>query len=184
MKRPFALSCIVIGSIIASLVSGCSDNDTPFTSNVPVQDNIVLNSVPLHLGDNFTQVPLYGPQFIGSDNVTGAFSSAILSVHFMGEIAWPISSPSTTISGVDIGPAPFPTGVEVLFNGTKVGLSPSDFPNIPACINQFNEYTCPFEFAFNVTTLVLKGQNEVTIRCVGATNLDDFVIDNVMIRFQ
>ena len=184
MRRLFALSCIVIGSIIASLVSGCSDNDTPFTSNVPVQDNIVLNSVPLHLGDNFTQAPLYGPQFIGSDNVTGAFSSAILSVHFMGEIAWPISSPTTTISGVDIGPTPFPTGVEVLFNGTKVGLAPSDFPNIPACINVDNEYTCPFEFTVNVTTLVLKGQNEVTVRCVGTTNLDDFVIDNVVIRFQ
>lgn len=187
MRTPFTLSLIVIGSIIGSLVIGCGGNDTaPSTPSTTTQPNIVLNSVPLHLGDNSNQAPLYGSQFTGSGNVTGSFSSAILSVHFLGEIDWPISSPTTIISGVDIGPpTTFPTGVEVFFNGQKVGPAPSDFPNIPACVSAFNEYICPFEYTVNVTSFVLNGQNDVIVRSTPqALNLDDFAIDNVVIRFQ
>lgn len=171
---PFVFVVLIL--LIGGLLSSCGDDDKAVNST-----SLVLNSDPLHLGDNANQAPLHGVEFVGSDNVTRLFSSATLSVQFMGEIDWPISSPTTTISGVDIGPVPFITGVEVLINGTKVGLDPSDFPTTPACISVSNEYICPFEFTVDVTAEVVQGTNEVIVRSLDG---DDFVIKDVVIRLQ
>lgn len=171
-------------------VAGLGKNESwyvwPVRSVLP-QSNIVLNSVPLHLGNSVSSPPLHGLEFTWIDNVNSAFSSATLSVQFLGaQTNW--GTNNATINGVDMPSIknPFGTRVQLLVNDNTWAPLYSDFPNIPACISYWNSdpelpsYDCPFVFTIDIKAFLVQGQNRVIVR----SNGDDFVIKDVTIRLN
>lgn len=148
-------------------------------------ETIVLNNSPLHLGNSADKPPLYGLEFSWVDNVNTAFTSATLSVQFLGtQTNW--GPGSATINGVDMPSNTNNSGVQLQVNDNTWTPVYSDFPNNPTCVAYWADdpnlpsYECSFVFTIDITAFLIQGQNEVIVRSDG----DDFVIKDVTIRLD
>jgi hypothetical protein len=129
---------------------------------------IVITDGEHHLGDNPTADGLtYEDDF----TVSGSFGDVEVSIKFL----YPNNADQ---SGPEIDSPP-----DIMINGEKVGLYPSDFPDNPGCINQYREYECDVTIVRDATSAVVEGNNTIQVVAQGAahTGDDDFVFTDLSV---
>jgi hypothetical protein len=72
---------------------------------------------------------------------------------------------------------------DIIINGEKVGLYPSDFPDNAQCISQYREYECDVTLTRDATAAVVAGLNTIQVVSQGAAHPgdDDFVFTDLVI---
>ncbi len=158
---------VQIASLLAvtCLLVSCSSSNP---SDSPVPTVIVISDDEHHLGDNAgAEGQTYEDNFI----ISSFFGDVEVSIKFL-------HPNSAGQSGPEIDSPP-----DIIINGERVGLAPSDFPDNPACINQWREYDCDVTITRDATSAVTVGNNTIQVVSQGAAHPgdDDFVFTDLKI---
>ena len=156
---------IVLSLAASCLLVSCSSSD-PSGPGVPTV--IVVTDDEHHLGDNAGSE---GQTYDDSFTLSGSFGDVKVSIKFL----YPNNAGQ---SGPEIDSPP-----DILVNGEKVGLYPSDFPDNAQCISQYREYECDVTLTRDATDEVVEGANTIQVVAQGAAHPgdDDFVFTDLEI---
>jgi hypothetical protein len=159
-----ALVALTVVAAACLLVSCSSSNP----SDAPAPTVIVITDGEHHLGDNPGSE---GQTFEGGFTLSGSFGDVDVRISFL----YPNDAGQ---SGPEIDSPP-----DIMVNGEKVGLYPSDFPDNAQCINQYREYECDVTLTRDATAAVVEGLNTIQVVSQGAAHPgdDDFVFTDLVI---
>ena len=148
-----------------SLLASCS-SDSP--SNPPAPTVIVISDGEHHLGDNPGSE---GQTYDGDFTLSGSFGDIELSIKFL----YPNNAGQ---SGPEIDSPP-----DIMVNGEKVGLFPSDFPDND-CVSQYREYECDVTLTSDATAVAVEGLNTIQVVAQGVAHPgdDDFVFTDLEVH--
>jgi len=147
--------------LLVSLLSCSSDDPSgPGTPTV-----IVVTDDEHHLGDNSGSE---GQTFAGDFTLSGSFGDVEVSIKFL----YPNNAGQ---SGPEIDSPP-----DILVNGDRVGLFPSDFPD-NGCVSEYREYECDVTLTRDATGVVVAGLNTIQVVAQGEAHPgdDDFVFTDL-----
>lgn len=164
VPRASSFACVVLLLVVSCALLSCSSN--PSDPESPTV--IVITDGEHHLGDNQgSEGQTYDDDF----TLSGSFGDVEVSIKFL----YPNSAGQ---SGPEIDSPP-----DIIINGERVGLSPSDFPDNAGCINQYREYECDVTLVRDATSAVVEGDNTIQVVSQGAAHPgdDDFVFTNLVV---
>ena len=158
---------VLVASLLAAacLLVSCSSS-SPIDSPVPTV--IVISDDEHHLGDNEgSEGQTYEEDF----TISGSFGDVEVSIKFL-------HPNDAGQSGPEIDSPP-----DIIINGVRVGLAPSDFPDDPGCINQYREYDCDVTITLDATSAVVADSNTIQVVAQGEAHPgdDDFVFTNLKV---
>jgi hypothetical protein len=146
------------------MLASCSSSNP---SDAPAPTVIVVTDDEHHLGDNPGSE---GQTYDGEFTLSGSFGDVGVSIKFL----YPNSAGQ---SGPEIDSPP-----DIMVNGEKVGLYPSDFPD-NECVSQYREYECDVTLTRDATAAVVAGLNTIQVVSQGAAEPgdDDFVFTDLKV---